>query len=137
MEENVDKHVEKLTKKVMSTSVIESPSFDFKSNVMAEIKSAHLSNATKYTPLISSRVWVLIGIALVSLLLFILFGDVTVTAGWLSQIGIERFYNYEIANPLSDLNVPTTLLYAVIFFGIMLTIQIPLLKRYFNQRLHA
>lgn len=137
MEENVDKHLEKLTRKVMSNSVLESPSFDLKSTVMAEIKSSQVSTVTSYTPLISTRVWILIGITLVALILFMIFGDLNVTAGWLSQIGIERFYNYEFSNPLSNLNVPTTLVYAVVFFGIMLTIQIPLLKRYFNQRLHA
>lgn len=136
MQENVDKHLEKLTRKVMSTSTLESPSFEFKSNVMAKIEATRVSSATRYTPLISTRVWIFIGIALVAILLYIVFGDVTVTAGWLSQIGIERFFNYEFSSPISNLNVPTTLLYAVVFFGVMLTIQIPLLKRYFNQRLH-
>lgn len=135
MQENVDKHLEGLTRKVMKTPELESPSFNFKSVVMSEIEGVELSSTTKYVPLISKRSWVLIGVTLLALILYFILSDITITAGWLSKIGIERFYNFEISNPLADLNVSTTLIYAIGLFGLMLTVQIPLLKRYFDQRL--
>lgn len=135
MQENVDKHLEDLTRKVMKTPELESPSFNFKSVVMAEIEGLEMSSTTKYVPLISKRSWVLIGVALLAVILYFIFSDITITAGWLSKIGIERFYNFEISNPLADLNISTTLIYAIGLFGLMLTVQIPLLKRYFDQRL--
>ena len=135
MQENVDKHLEDLTRKVMKTPELESPSFNFKSAVMAEIEGLELSSTTKYVPLISKRSWVLIGVALLAVILYFIFSGITITAGWLSKIGIERFYNFEISNPLADLNMSTTLIYAIGLFGLMLTVQIPLLKRYFDQRL--
>lgn len=135
MEENVNNHLEELTKKVMKTPGLESPSFDFKSSVMTEINTIEQSSATTYEPLISIQMWVFIGMALLALVLYFVFGDITVTTGWLSKIGIERFYNFEISSPITNLNVSSTLVYAIVFFGIMLAIQIPLLKRYFNQRL--
>lgn len=135
MQENVDKHLEDLTRKVMKSPELESPSFNFKSVVMAEIEGLEMSSTTKYVPLISKRSWVLIGVALLAVILYFIFSDITITAGWLSKIGIERFYNFEISNPLADLNISTTLIYAIGLFGLMLTVQIPLLKRYFDQRL--
>lgn len=135
MEENVNNHLEELTKKVMTTPGLESPSFDFKSSVMTEINAIEQSSATTYEPLISIRTWVFIGLALLALVLYFVFSDITVTTGWLSKIGIERFYNFEISSPIANLNVSSTLVYAIVFFGIMLAIQIPMLKRYFDQRL--
>lgn len=134
MEENVNSHLEELTKKVMTTPDLESPSFDFKSSVMTEINTIEQSSVTTYEPLISIRAWVFIGLALIALVFYFVFGDITVTTGWLSKIGIERFYSFEISSPITNLNVSSTL-YAIVFFGIMLAIQIPLLKRYFDQRI--
>ncbi|MBO6606864.1 hypothetical protein [Psychroserpens sp.] len=135
MEENVNSHLEELTKKVMTTPDLESPSFDFKSSVMTEINTIEQSSVTTYEPLISIRAWVFIGLALIALVFYFVFGDITVTTGWLSKIGIERFYSFEISSPITNLNVSSTLVYAIVFFGIMLAIQIPLLKRYFDQRI--
>lgn len=135
MQENVDKHLEDLTRKVMKTPELESPSFNFKSVVMSEIEGVELSSTIKYVPLISKRLWVLIGVTLLAVILYLIFSDTTITAGWLSKIGVERFFNFEISNPLADLNISTTLIYAIGLFGFMLAVQIPLLKRYFDQRL--
>ena len=135
MKENVDKHLENLTEKVMKTTGLESTSYDFKSLVMAEIESMNISSSTTYVPLISKRTWIFILIAVLTIVLFFVLSDVTITTGWLNKIGIEQFNGFEIPNPLANLNVPSTLLYAVGLFGLMLTIQVPLLKRYFDQRL--
>lgn len=135
MKENADKQLDDLTRKVIQTTSLEKPSFDFTSNVMSEIDRIESTTSITYVPLISKRVWLILSALVITALLVIALGDINVTTGWLSEVGIERFYNFEISNPLSNISVPTTLVYAVGFFGLMLTIQIPLLKRYFDERL--
>ena len=57
MNENVDKHIEKLVDKAMKDSVLETPSFDFTSKVMQHVTATSKSKATVYEPLISKKVW--------------------------------------------------------------------------------
>ena len=137
MNENADKHLDNLSRKVIGKSAIESPSFDFTATVMSQIKELGKSKATTYVPLISKRVWFVLALATIGIVIYSIFGTSTTDSGLLDKIGMERFSNIEFNNPLDNFNVSQTLVYAVALFALMLCIQIPFLKHYFNKRYEA
>jgi len=137
MKENADKHLDHLSRKVIGKSSIESPSFDFTQTVMTHINELKTSKVTTYVPLISKRVWSIIAIIFVGLLGYTFFGTSTQKTNWADKLGLEELPNLELNNPLANLEVSQTLIYSVLLFAIMLCIQIPILKRYFDKRFEA
>ncbi|WP_299278563.1 hypothetical protein [uncultured Psychroserpens sp.] len=137
MNENADKHLDNLARKVIGKSAIESPSFDFTNTVMSQIKQLSTSKVTTYVPLISKRVWFIVAIAIIGVIVYSIFGSSTADSGLLDKIGMERFSNLEFNNPLGSLDISPTVIYSVLLFIVMLCIQIPFLKHYFDKRFEA
>lgn len=138
MNENADKDLDSLSRKVIGKSAIESPSFNFTKSVMSQINALGSSNVTTYVPLISKQVWVLIALVFVGVFGFVSSGtsDTSTTLstsekiGWMSKLNLE----YEFANPLAHIELSQTAIYGVILIAVMICIQIPLLKHYFDKR---
>ncbi|MEM5566992.1 hypothetical protein WNY78_17865 [Psychroserpens sp. AS72] len=145
MNENADKHLDSLSRRVIGESAVESPSFDFTKSVMSQINALNTSSATTYVPLISKWVWAIIALVFAAIVGFVSFGTtttlITLSSGekssWLDRLILERISAYEFVNPLSQLEFSQTTVYGVVLFALMLCIQIPLLKRYFNKRLEV
>lgn len=135
MKESVDKNMEELTNKMMKDDTLQSPSLDFTSYVMSQIEESSPSEVTKYKPLISSWFWAVILIGLVALIALFAFGGVIGTTSWFDKINFRVLYNNRLAEGVSSLTISKTLVYAVVLLGVMMSIQIPLLKYYFNRRL--
>nr|WP_321230772.1 hypothetical protein [uncultured Psychroserpens sp.] len=128
MNENADKHLDNLSRKVIGKSAVESPSFDFTKSVMSQINALSTSSVTTYVPLISKKVWALIILVFAGIIGYVSFGTSEEKNSWLSDL------DYEFVNPLSNLEFSQTSVYAVLFLALMICIQIPLLKHYFNKR---
>jgi len=137
MKESADKLLDDLSRKVIGESTIESPSLDFTQTLMSQIKTLHANKVTTYEPLISMRSWVLIAFGMIAIFGYSVFGTSKSESSLLSDLGLERFSNYEFTNPLANMEFSQTLIYAVVLFAVMFCIQIPLLKRYFDQRLEV
>ena len=128
MNENADKHLDNLSRKVIGKSAVESPSFDFTKSVMSQINALSTTSVTTYVPLISKKVWALIILVFAGIIGYVSFGTSEEKNSWLSDL------DYEFVNPLSNLEFSQTSVYAVLFLALMICIQIPLLKHYFNKR---
>ena len=135
MNEKVDKQIEKLVERSMKTQSLESPSSNFSAMVMKQIHAIEKSKVTAYRPLISKPVWVAILVGLLLVVSYIIFGQNTTESGWLSYIDLSIITDNNLSNALSGFKVSKTVLYSVVLFGIMLFIQVPILKRYFDSRL--
>lgn len=132
MKENIDKQMEKLTDKVMKHSVIESPSFDFTENVMSQVIAFEESRVTSYQPLISKRAWILIFVGFFAFLAYVIFVTKPETSDWFNIVDM----NTERASKLlNGIQTPRIAAYGVGLLAMMLLIQIPLLKNYFDKRL--
>jgi hypothetical protein len=139
MKEQTDKYLDELAKKVITNTVIESPSFDFTSSVMSQVAALSNNNVTIYKPLISKTGWVLILVGFLSLVFFALFGTQTESSGWLSTIDFSVLTNNKLTNTLMGFKptgfaITKTFAYALMLFGVMICIQIPFLKHHLNQR---
>lgn len=137
MKESADSHLDHLSRKVMGKSTTESPSFDFTTTLMSQINTLKTSKVTTYVPLISKRVWALILMGVIAIFGFAIFGSPAENQSWLSDLSLDRISGLELPNLMPNFNMSQTLIYAVVLFGLMFCIQIPILKRYFDKRLDA
>ena len=135
MKENVDKHIEALVDKAMQSLPLETPSVEFTQHVMAQIKGSSVTITTVYKPLISKQVWTLIFIGIVAVFIWTLFGTPVEGESWFDTIDYGFITNNKVSNVISNFKISQTTGYAIIMLSIMVGIQIPLLKHYFNKRL--
>lgn len=132
MKENANKHIDQFVDKVMKTSKLETPSFDFTAKVMSQITETSRSTVTVYKPLISKTAWVILLLLTAGMVWFSIFSKNTTTLGWIDQLDFSK-----VSNVFSGIKISQTTMYSLLMFGVMLFIQIPLLKHYFNKRFEA
>jgi hypothetical protein len=135
MNDNIDKHIEKLVDKTMKKSYLESPSLDFTNAVMSQVNAIQKSNVTTYQPLISKPTWFVLFVITLAVVLYIIFGTTTNDTNWLSFIDLSMLTDNRLNTALSGFKVSKIVMYSVVLFGIMLFIQVPILKNYFDKRL--
>ncbi len=135
MNEKVDKQIEKLVERSMKTQSLESPSPNFTSMVMDEVLALNKSKVTVYKPLISKPMWFAIFVVVLLIVSYIIFGMNTTETSWFKFIDLSGLTDNRLSNTLSGFKVSKTVMYAVVLFGIMLFIQVPILKNYFDKRL--
>lgn len=129
MNENTNKNMERFVDKVMKSSTLESPSFDFTAKVMSQITAPSKSTITVYKPLIPKTVWGILLVLTAGMIGFSIFNQDSTSLGWLNQLDFSR-----VSNLFSGVKISQTAMYSLLMFGVMLFIQVPLLKHYFNKR---
>jgi len=132
MKENANKYLDQFVDKVMKTSKLETPSFDFTAKVMSQVSATSKSTVTVYKPLISKTVWGILLVLGAGLVVFSIFSKDNTTLGWFDQLDFSK-----VSNVFSGVKISQTTMYSLLMFGVMLFIQIPLLKHYFNKRFEA
>ncbi len=135
MSDNIDKHIEKLVNKTMKKVSLETPSLDFTNTVMAQVNALGQSSVTTYKPLISKPMWFAIFAVALGIVLYIIFGTSTNQSGWLNFMDLSVLTNNKFSSALSGFTFSKTVLYSIVLFGIMLFIQVPILKNYFDKRI--
>lgn len=135
MKDNLDNHIEKLIDKSVKKAALEKPSLGFTNSVMAQIDVLQISTITTYRPLISKPVWIAIFALTLVIVLYIIFGGSNFETGWLNSIDLSIITDNIFSNALSGLKISNTVMYAIVLFGLMLFIQVPILKHHFDKRL--
>ena len=69
--------------------------------------------------------------------LYIVFGTSTNDTGWLNAIDLSIIYDNKLSSVLSGFKVSKIVMYSVVLFGIMLFIQVPILKNNFDKWLEV
>jgi hypothetical protein len=128
-----DKKIEAFIDKLMSADRLEQPSIDFTANVMSKVEAIYFSTATVYKPLIPKFIWFIILGSFVALVGYIYLKEPVAKNVWfnrldLSNISLNLFEN-------TTFGFSATFMSAVVFLAIMVSIQVPLLKYYFNKRM--
>ncbi len=134
MKENEDKYLDSFTKKIIKKASLESPSIHFTSEIMSQVKALNKSKAIAYKPLISKKAWVFISLSFIGLCTYLIFGTETQQSSWLNGLDFSLLSDSKFTNVLSGFTMSKTLMYAIAFFGLMLCIQIPFLKNYFDRQ---
>ena len=131
--EKHDKKIEELVNKLMTDDSLEEAPINITDNVMSKIEALSASKTIVYKPLIPKYLWWLISAGFLGLVGYLLFQD----SGSTTSLS-DRYNLPEVSfNPFEGLSLDfsSTLIYAFIFLAIMLSIQIPILKQYVNNRL--
>lgn len=129
MKEHTNKPIEKLVEKVMKSSTLETPSFDFTANVMSHLIADSKSGVTVYKPLISKTAWVVLLVVAAGLIAISVYSGDASSLGLLDKLDLSK-----VPNLFSEIKISQTAMYSLLMFAIMLCIQVPLLKHYFNKR---
>jgi hypothetical protein len=135
MQDHTEQHLDKLAKKVMQSSSLESPSLDFTANIMAKVEASLTSDITTYKPLISKRAWLIILILVIGSLSYGVFGSGQEGLGWFDTFDYSIIYNNKVTEAISGITISKIFAYAIGFFGLVFFIQIPLMKHFFNKQL--
>ncbi|REE24343.1 hypothetical protein [Winogradskyella pacifica] len=131
--EKGNKELEAFIEKIMSTESLEQPSVEFTDNIMSKVKAISNSKTIVYKPLIPTYIWIVIIGSFLWLVGCIYLNESVTSVSWL-----ERFTSIKkVIDPLATLTFGASkiLIYTVVLFTVMLSIQIPLLKQYFNKRM--
>jgi len=121
--------MDKFVDKVMKSSTLETPSFDFTAKIMSQVTSISKSTVTVYKPLISKTGWGILLLLTAGLVVFSVYNKDTTTLGWFEKLDLSK-----VPNLFSGIKISQTAMYSLLMFAVMLFIQIPLLKHYFNKR---
>ena len=131
--EGDEKKIEAFIEKLMSADALEQPSVDFTDMVMSKVEAVANSQATVYKPLIPKAVWFLIIGGFIALVGYLTINESEVNSSWLNRFDWSKVSLNLFENVSSNLS--STLMYAVVLLAIMISIQVPLLKYYFNKRM--
>lgn len=134
MDDKKDKILEELFDAAMQDVGPNTPPKDFTQKVMGRIEALETNKHIVYKPLIPKRVLVFLGTIFVLFLGYLVFmGDFT-SGGWFDALdlgsSVPKLTLPSIKIPYSD-----TMAYAMLFLGIMVWVQISLLKGYFERKL--
>ncbi len=133
MKENENKELEHLVAKAMRKSTLETPSFQFTDKVMAAVNAQQQSVAIRYRPLIPKYIWVAITIAILSVTAYLWFLIQPAPLD-LPTLSFDFMKNNSISKELTVFTPSKITGYAVMLLALMLCVQIPMLKRYFDKR---
>ncbi|MCL9806053.1 hypothetical protein NAT51_10990 [Flavobacterium amniphilum] len=129
MSKNEDKHIEELVDHFMKDRVLDTPSFDFTSKVMSQVLTTKTSSITKYEPLISKKILITIFSLLLALIISSFFYDTTGSSRWAPHIDFIPFNNITASYEFSAVTT-----YSFVLTAIMIFIQIPILKNYYDSK---
>ena len=127
MEEQFNE-LDKFTSKWVQEAGVQKPSASFVDTIMKSIEAK--SKPVVFAPLISKKIWILLGICAVCCLLYMYW--VPVSESGLADINIIR-EKLAFQNPIADFKFSKVTAYALGFLALFL-VQIPFLKRMISQR---
>ena len=131
-----NKHIKELdtfAKKYIKEIKQEKPSLDFTVSIMQTIAKETISEVFKPKVLISKKVWFAVAV-LVFIALFIPFKGSQKKIIHLPEFNFSFLDKIQFPNVLEIFSVSNTVLYAVVFFGLMFIAQVVFLKNHFNKR---
>ena len=135
MKDHTEQHLDKLAKKAMKSSSLESPSLDFTANIMARVEAYATSDITVYKPLITKKAWIVILVVVFAGLGYTIFVSGIESLGWFDKIDYSIISNNKVTQAISGITISKILAYSIGFFGLLFFVQIPMMKHYFDKRM--
>ncbi|TBN03576.1 hypothetical protein EYD45_08645 [Hyunsoonleella flava] len=125
MENKKDEHLDKLMQSVFSEINTEELAPDFTFEVMSRIE-AETKKELVYKPLVPKVVWVIILATLLFWVGYLFKHHFVSDSGWFSSL--------DITGLVPSFQLSKSVTYTVLLFALMICIQVPLLKYYFDKR---
>ncbi|UJH68021.1 sigma-E factor negative regulatory protein [Allomuricauda sp. SCSIO 65647] len=134
MDDN-QKKLEKLVDSAMRDMKLDVPPSNFTERVMDRIEAEITKSAISYKPLMSKKMLILIGVLFLVLIGYpIVTGNFSSREGWFDRIDLAPWLS-KVKLPSLEMDFSNIMVYGVVFFGMMVLIQITMLKGYFDRKL--
>lgn len=133
MKEQETKELERFVAEAMFKTKLETPSPHFTERVMTAVMAEQQTTAIGYRPLIPTYMWIGIAFFIVCLTTYLWFLVQPAPFSWPS-LSFGFLENNTFFKKLAAVSISKITLYAVLFLAVMICIQIPVLKYYFNRR---
>ncbi|MDC7999611.1 hypothetical protein POV26_01020 [Aequorivita todarodis] len=133
MKEQETKDLEQLVAKAMRKATLETPSLLFTDKVMAAINAEHQNVTVRYRPLIPKYVWIGIAAAIVGITAYLWF-LIQPTPLNLPALSFDFMAANSLSKEFSAFTPSKITVYALLLLAVMLCVQVPVLKRYFERR---
>ena len=133
-----NKHIKELddfSKKYIKDIDTEKLSPEFTSELMKKIQVLHVYKVQTFTPLISKKVWFLIGLLLVAIL-SIPFNSNEESILSVPELDVTFLNKFQLSNLFESVSISNTTFSIICLFGLMIFIQFIYLKKYFESRIH-
>ena len=135
MQEKENKNIEELVDKMMHSLSVASPSVDFTNSIMSQVEALESKKVTTYKPLIPGYLWFVGGFLLVVITGYLFLSTSTEESTWLPALDFSKLTNNSLTQSLSSFSLPKTVMYVILSLGLMICIQVPVLKHYLDKRL--
>ena len=131
--EHEDQKLEAMIERLLRDETLESPSLEFTDKVMQKIHVMEGSPSTLYKPLISWKVWLLIGLLFISMVTYVIYNGNSSESQWLKFLEIPNL-SLDLFAKL-NVRLSEALKYGTLLFTVMIGVQLVVLKSYFDRRL--
>jgi len=131
--EHDNEKLDAMLERLMRDEALESPSVNFTDKVMDKVYAIEASEVTVYKPLISRRIWLIIGLVLGALFTYILINGSTTENQWFNNFN-RLNVDWSLVEGF-DFQFSKTLSYAALLLALMVGVQVTVLKTYFDRRL--
>lgn len=133
MEEN--KKLDDFVRKTVKEVGLEKPSLEFTDSVLSRIQThSEKSTVFDYQPLLSKRVWLIVGSLISLVFAYLIFGNPKMGDVWFSIARLNRFTQFNLSGIVPDLAVSNTFIYGFIIFTFFMMIQVLIIKQRFDKR---
>ena len=134
MEENKNKQLDAFLKKQIQELPLETPSKSFTANIMSALQTESAFSHIQYKPLISKKIWLAVAAVIVAVLLIPFQKQ---EGGLLEKVSIDFSFLDKISfsGLLDGLTVSTTAFYGLLFFAIMIFVQVVYLRGYVDRKM--
>ncbi len=133
MEKETDEKLNEFTERLLKDLPLESPSLGFTTKLMSRIEVLSKSSITEYRPLISKKVWGVLGVLVFGVMAYFIFGNVQAENSWAATLQIDFLTGLELP-AMPDFKISNVFFYAVIGFTFFIGIQVLFLKNHFDKR---
>lgn len=133
-----NKHIKELdnfSKKYIKDIDTEKLSPEFTSELMKKIQVLNVYKVQPFTPLISKKVWFLIGFLLVAIL-SIPFNSNEESILSVPELDVTFLNKFQLSNLFESVSISNTTFSIICLFGFMIFIQFIYLKKYFESRIN-
>jgi len=128
MENNAEKHLDKLSRKIMGKTNLDTPSKDFTSKLLSQIDYISNSRAFVYKPPISKPVWLVMAVAVLAITGYSVSNSKGETSHSSKMLNLKNIVSKHFEDLLTDFQFSEISLYAFLMFCGMLYLQILIIK---------
>tara|TARA_R110001583_G_scaffold58714_4_gene174825 strand:+ start:1182 stop:1589 length:408 start_codon:yes stop_codon:yes gene_type:complete len=127
-----DKKIEEFSKFIIKEAGTEVPSNDFVNNVINTIGfEISKSTVTIYKPLINKQTWLLIGVVLIGLGIYV-FASIAESSIMLQTIDVSFLNRFNSINIFEKMKLPTVFVFSSVLFSILVLVQLTVIKKFLN-----